>query len=297
MYFRILMLAATACLLIGATLVAADPGSVGFNFLKVSPGARNAAMGDVGVSLPSTLYGAYFNPAVISTADHASVGLMHHEGIFDTRREYLGGATPALGGVIAVGFDYFKVGEIEARDLPTEEPLNLFDAQDWLVSVSYALKLNDKIAAGITGKYAAEKIDTRTADAFLADAGLWFKPTPLAAIGVAVRHFGSKPKFTEEEIDLPVTFAGGLSVTTRGLTVAGEASAPKESDVRLNFGAEKQLAEMFALRAGYKVGYDEENFSAGAGFSKSIWQIDYAFIPYKSGLGSTHRFALTISLK
>ncbi len=297
MYLGRLIFVATLSLMCCATLLAADPGSVGFNFLKVSPGARNAAMGDVGVSLPSTLFGAYFNPAVISTAEHASVGFMHHEGIFDTRREYLGGATPALGGVVAIGFDYFKVGEIEARELPTEEPIGLFDAQDWLVSVSYALKFNDKIAAGVTGKYAAEKIDTRTADAFLADAGLFFKPTPMAAIGVAVRHLGSKPKFTEEEIDLPVTFAGGLSIATRGLTFAGEVAAPKESDLRLNIGAEKQLAEMFALRAGYKVGYDEENFSAGAGFSKSIWQVDYAFIPYKSGLGSTHRFALTINLK
>jgi hypothetical protein len=36
---------------------AADPGKTGFSFLKVSPGARNAAMGDIGVAVTSNLYG------------------------------------------------------------------------------------------------------------------------------------------------------------------------------------------------------------------------------------------------
>jgi hypothetical protein len=51
------------------------------------------------------------------------------------------------------------------------------------------------------------------------------------------------------------------------------------------------------LRAGYKVGYDEENMTFGVGFAKSRWHVDYAFIPFKSGLGSNHRFALTVQLK
>lgn len=276
-------------------LSAADPGSVGFNFLKVSPGARNAAMGEIGTALPADLYGVYFNPAGIVGMPQSSVSFMHHEGIFDTRREFLGATTNAFGGALALGFDYFKVGDLEARDGPTEDPIDLFDAQDWLLALSYARTVGAKFSAGLTGKYAAEKIESRTADAVLLDAGLQFHPTPVATVGLAVRNVGSKPKFSEEEIDIPFTVSGGVSYSARGLTAALEVAAPKESDLRVNFGAEKVLAEIFALRAGYKIGYDEENFSAGAGFRKSIWQIDYAFVPFKSGLGSTHRFALTIN--
>lgn len=278
-------------------LSAADPGSVGFNFLKVSPGARNAAMGEIGASLPADLYGVYFNPAGIVGIPQSSVSFMHLEGIFDTRREFLGAATNAFGGALALGFDYFKVGDLEARDAPTEEPIGLFDSQDWLLALSYARPVGAKFSAGLTGKYAAEKIESRTADAVLFDAGLQFHPTPAATLGLALRNIGSKPKFSAEEIDIPVTVAGGVSLAVHGLTAALELAAPKESDLRVNLGAEKVLAEIFALRAGYKIGYDEENFSAGAGFRKSIWQIDYAFVPFKSGLGSTHRFALTINFK
>ena len=52
-----------------------------------------------------------------------------------------------------------------------------------------------------------------------------------------------------------------------------------------------------SLRAGYKFGYDEENMAFGVGFAKSIWRVDYAFVPFKSGLGTNHRFALTVQFK
>ncbi|MGB5105133.1 MAG: PorV/PorQ family protein [Candidatus Zixiibacteriota bacterium] len=276
---------------------AADPGSIGFNFLKVSPGARNAAMGDVGTSISTNLYGVYFNPAATAHNDVAVIGFMHHEGIFDTRREFIGGSGAVLGGVLTAGFDYFKFGSLEERLGPTEEPIGLFDAQDMLAFAGYARQFSPKLSAGFSAKYAAEKIEARTADAFLFDLGVQFAPIEKATFGVAVRHIGSKPKFGDDEIELPLTFSAGAGVDVNNLIAAVEVSAPKESDIRVNFGAEKLVAKMIAFRAGYKIGYDEEDFAAGVGFKKSIWEIDYAFVPYKSGLGSAHRFALTVNLK
>ena len=283
--------------LVTSNAAAADPGSVGFNFLKVSPGARNAAMGDVGTSIATNLYGVYFNPAATARTEHPVVGFMHHEGIFDTRREFIGASGVMLGGVVTAGFDYFKVGSLEERTGPTEEPIGVFDAQDMMAFAGYARQFSPKMSAGFTAKYAAEKIESRTADAFLFDAGMQFALIEKTTIGVAVRHIGSKPKFGDDEIELPLTVSGGASVDVNYLIAAVEVSAPKESDVRVNMGLEKRFGKMVALRAGYKIGYDEEDFAAGVGFKKSIWEIDYAFVPYKSGLGSAHRFALTINLK
>ncbi len=288
-----LLLSVALCL----PLSAGDPGSVGFNFLKVSPGARNAGMGDVGTSISSRLYGIYFNPSATAGTAGSTIGFMHHEGIFDTRREFLGGSYTLFGGVVSAGFDYFKVGSLEERTGPTEEPVGLFDAQDMLVFAGYAREFSPKLRAGFTAKYAAEKIESRTADAVLFDAGMQFVPMEKTTIGLAVRHLGSKPKFGDDEVELPLTVSLGGSVDVNDLIAAVEITAPKESDLRVNFGAEKTFAEMIALRGGYKIGYDEENFAAGIGFKKSIWEIDYAFVPYKSGLGTAHRFALTVNLK
>lgn len=288
---------AAVAVVLSSSLSAADPGSIGFNFLKVSPGARNAAMGDVGTSVNTSLFGVYFNPAATARTSGSTIGFMHHEGIFDTRREFVGGATQMLGGVVTAGFDYFKVGSLEQRLGPSEEPIGIFDAQDMLLFAGYSRVFSPKLSGGFAAKYAAEKIETRTADAVMFDAGLQFVPMGKLTIGLALRHMGSKPKFGEEEIELPLTFAGGASIDVNNLVLAVEATAPKESDVRINIGAEKTFAKMVAIRGGYKVGYDEEDFAAGVGFKKSIWEIDYAFVPYKSGLGSAHRFALTVNLK
>lgn len=276
---------------------AADPGKTGFNFLKVSPGARNAAMGDIGVAVTSSLYGVYFNPAVIADIKDTWVGFMHHENIFDSRREFVGVATPLLGGALSVGFDYFKIGSIESRVGPTEQPLGTFDARDILVYAAVAMRVSERLSMGGTVKYAAERIELQTASALLVDLGARFRPVERVAIGFVGRNIGSSPKFETEKFNVPVTISGGIDLEVKNMTAGIEVSKPKNDDVKVNLGLEHYIMEFVSLRAGYKIGYDEENMTFGVGFAKSIWRVDYAFVPFKSGLGTNHRFALTVQFK
>jgi hypothetical protein len=276
---------------------AADPGKTGFNFLKVSPGARNAAMGDIGVAVTSSLYGVYFNPAVIADIKETWVGFMHHENIFDSRREFVAVATPLLGGAFSVGFDYFNIGSIEDREGPTEQPLGTFDARDILVYGTAAVPVSQRLSLGATVKYAAERIESQTASALLVDFGARFRPIDKVSIGIAGRNIGSSPKFETEKFDVPVTIAGGVDLEVKNMTAGVEVSKPKNDDLKVNLGLERYLVEFLSLRAGYKFGYDEENIAFGVGFAKSIWRVDYAFVPFKSGLGTNHRFALTVQFK
>ena len=254
-------------------------------------------MGDLGTSLTSDLYGVYFNPASTSGITESYVGFMHHENIFDSRREFLGGTTPALGGGVSIGFDYFKIGSIESREGPSDLPIGTFDAQDILFYGGYARNFAKNIAIGFTGKYAAERIDSKTAATLLFDVGGQYHLENGVTIGVAARNLGSKPSFVSEKISLPVAVSGGISATMHKITAGGEITKISNSDLRINLGAERYIVDFLALRAGYKFGYDEENVAFGAGFVKSIWSIDYAFVPFKSGLGSNHRFSLTVQLK
>lgn len=291
------IIAALSLALSSSVIYASEPGSVGFNFLKTAVSARHAAMGSSGIAVSDNLYGAQLNPAVIGNSQEITVGFVHQEGIFDTRREYVGASLPAFGGAVAFGLDYFKVADIEGRTGPSEEPATVFDSQDMSAFATLALPLRDDLTAGITSKYTAEKIDDQTADAVLFDAGLRLRATPLLSFGVAVRNLGSKPKFFNEEIDLPLTFTGGISAYWQETTLSADVALPKESDTRFNFGAERNFGDFLALRAGYKVGYDEEDLAFGVGFLQSIWRIDYAFVPYGSDLGDVHRFALTVAIR
>jgi hypothetical protein len=296
--FRNLILVSAILVLVAAfSLSAAEPGKTGFSFLKVSPGARNAAMGDIGVAVTSSLYGVYFNPSIMVDIKETWVGFMHHENIFDSRREFVAVATPLLGGAMSIGFDYFKIGSIESREGPTEQPLGTFDARDILFYGALALPVSERLALGGTLKYAAEKIESQTASAFLIDLGVRMRPSSHVAIGLAGRNIGSSPKFESEKFDVPVTITGGVDFETEKTTAGVEVSKPKNDDVKFNLGLEHKIVEYLSLRAGYKIGYDEENMAFGLGFAKSIWRVDYAFVPFKSGLGSNHRFALTVQLK
>lgn len=282
-------------LLGGKSLSAADPGTVGFSFLKVSPGARNAAMGDVGVASGAGLWGLYFNPATTVDRGRGSVGFMHHEYIFETRREYIGAWLPFYGGGLTGGLDFFTVSDLEARQHPTEEPAGLFDAHEVLWFFGYSHSVTANLSLGATVKYAYEKIETVSASAMAFDFGALWQATPQIKVGAALRHVGEKPQFRSEEVDLPLTVAFGGAAQVAGMLLSADVSIPKKSDTRMNLGAERWLTEYLALRGGYKIGYDEEDLAFGVGFRHDIWSVDYAFVPHSSGLGPGHRFALTVS--
>lgn len=288
------LLILSALLMLSAPLLAGDPGSVGFSFLKVSWGAKHAGMGDVGVAMPSGLWGSHQNAASLAAVNVPALGFMHQEYIFDTRREFVAAALPTAIGKFGFGLDFFKVADLEYRDQATVEPVGLFDAQDFAWFAGYGLQINERLAVGAIGKYVAEKINTETADGFAVDFGATWRLNRNVTFGGSVKNLGSKPKFLGDKVELPMTVAAGVGVAAFDTHFGADVSFPKEADIRVNVGAERYLTDYLALRGGYKFGYDEEDLSFGLGISKSIWQVDYAFVPYGSGLGTSHRFALTV---
>ncbi|HSD64184.1 MAG TPA: hypothetical protein VLB50_10310, partial [Ignavibacteriaceae bacterium] len=66
---------------------------------------------------------------------------------------------------------------------------------------------------------------------------------------------------------------------------------------RLNLGLEYKILNIFSLRGGYKVNYDEGNLSVGAGVDYTIDGIrinfDYAYVSYNF-LESPNRFTISL---
>ena len=65
-----------------------------------------------------------------------------------------------------------------------------------------------------------------------------------------------------------------------------------DGDVKTHLGIEFEYADLFALRAGYRMGWDNQNISVGFGAKIRGIRIDYAYVPYYSDLGDTHRISL-----
>ena len=83
------------------------------------------------------------------------------------------------------------------------------------------------------------------------------------------------------------------------LTLAVDALHPKDYTERMHFGLEYVFNKTFALRGGYKLNYDEESFSGGAGLRTIVqgvaMQFDYAFTDF-GVFGTINRFSLGIQL-
>jgi len=97
-------------------------------------------------------------------------------------------------------------------------------------------------------------------------------------LGMSIRNFSSQFKYEEESFQLPLTFMIGAAVDVldfmgehdNALLIAIDAIHPRDYTERIHIGAEYLFMNMFAFRAGYKVNYDEESFSAGIGFVQNL---------------------------
>ena len=82
------------------------------------------------------------------------------------------------------------------------------------------------------------------------------------------------------------------------LTVTLEAIHPSDSKEKMMVGGELWLIDILALRGGYKVNYDEEEFTAGLGINYNLGEgrpigIDFAWIDH-GRFGNLTRFSLGI---
>jgi hypothetical protein len=100
-------------------------------------------------------------------------------------------------------------------------------------------------------------------------------------LGVTGQNLGTKIKFEEEGDTLPLTVRAGAAYQMsfkqeHMLTVSGEAVKPNDGDFRGSGGMEYWYREIFALRAGYRLGYDLDSFTCGVGFIWNNFQLDYS---------------------
>lgn len=117
-------------------------------------------------------------------------------------------------------------------------------------------------------------------------------------LGIACQNLGTKIKFEEEGDTLPLTVRAGAAYQMdfkqeHTLTISGEAVKPNDGDFRGSGGIEYWYREIFALRAGYKIGYDLDSFTCGVGFIWKNFQLDYGWGMRATKMGDNHRFSLT----
>jgi hypothetical protein len=163
-----------------------------------------------------------------------------------------------------------------------------------------AYRVNDRLDAGVAIGWFLEKIEEYRGTAFNADLGLQYQATDRLRLGASALNLGGDLNLSVQskpgsKIPIPTTYRAGASYKY-DMVLGAVDVVYLDDQAHAHFGAEAQLHESFALRAGYMAGYDSKNFTAGATFTHRNFNIDYAFVPYTNNLGTSHLFSLTISL-
>ncbi len=306
--------------MMGAGLFAFEKvGVTSFQFLKVTPDARSAAMGGATSSMNMGIYSIYSNPANLVDVEGWSGDVSYVDYFFDVQHQSLALSWTRKGislGLVVLRADYGDIEEttVEALGYLSNGEFNpgltgnVFRPGAQVYGLSFAQRLTDKFSYGIVAKYAFENMVYVNKGALMFDVGLLydtkFKSLRLSA---AIRNFGSQIQYYDYSYPLPQTMVIGLSGNIIGreallsisqqhrLTMAFELVQPRDYDQQYHIGMEYALNEILFVRSGYKINYDSQGLTLGMGLKWKGINFDYSFSSYKN-LPAVSRFSLGYNL-
>ncbi|MBC8375926.1 MAG: PorV/PorQ family protein [FCB group bacterium] len=197
-------------------------GTTAFQFLKVNPTARSAAMGDATSSFVDGASAMFINPAGLMNIDKFDISASYFNYFFDVKTSAFSAAysIPNFGtvGVLAQLTDYgeMNVTSVEAMGYQNGEfnpgfTGETFNPGHQILGLSYANTLTNKFAFGVTAKHIKENADyswngsEMSASLIAFDTGLQYRTGyESVKISMVLRHFGKDVSFIEYEDTLRI---------------------------------------------------------------------------------------------
>ncbi|MDZ7331751.1 MAG: PorV/PorQ family protein [candidate division KSB1 bacterium] len=294
-YVFVLIITLFAASVFGST----NPASTGLSFLKIGAGSRAIAMGEAYTAVANDPSATYWNPAGLAALNRTEVLFTHNKWIQDITNEFAALGIRSGKNGFGIGVMVNTIPGIERRVIPSNEPLDVLTAHDVMFGFSYARKLTEHIHVGATLKYLYQKIYIEESSGFACDFGMQYD-TPLQGMkaGLALQNFGAMSKFKEQAAQLPRTVRLGFAyqlpvqIINWDLLIAADWMKILQSTSHLNFGLESNFTKYFALRIGYQTGFADKGIHTGFGIHFHRYRLDYAYVPFASDLGDSHRISL-----
>lgn len=342
----------TLAIMIAGLLVVCAPaalaqkvGTSSLQFLKVMPDARGTAMGDALASVASGANAVFWNPAGIAHAEAIEVTGTTTMWLFDAQQHAVAAAIPLDDwGTVAVQLQYVDYGTMlvtradhlefvgSGSDVRYNPGLTgeTFNPSTYLIGVTYAKKMTDKFATGLTVKFINESLwssstvtyntisgGTETVNTFarlvLFDFGLQYNTGyRTIKVSASVQNFGGQVKFAKEGFPAPLAFRIGTAADVVGadgllaesednrLTMAYDLFQPNDYKQQMHLGMEYAFSDAVFLRAGYKFFYDNDGLTAGAGVRQAVGgfplSLDYSYGAMGDYLPAVHRISVGVQM-
>lgn len=301
------------CLLTGPVGAFAGTGTTSFSFVRIIPGARQAALGGAFSSVGGDINNMMWNPAGLARIQTAQAVATYANYLLDIQYGLIGYARPLSGGqVIGVGIQYLSFGTFQETTptAPTGAGLGTFGADDLAVALSYSRRFGPYISGGATLKFLYERIQNAAMDGLAADMGFQVVIPEYRLRGaIALQHAGIvRSGLAGRRDPLPVTVRAGLGYTPAHLPVLlmGEVETGQGARTTGRLGAEFNIEDRVFLRVGYAssgadLRLEQSDFrltglAGGIGVQTRSYRLDYAVTP-QPRLGTVHRISLTYLFK
>ena len=278
-----------ALLLIALLTLPTALAAVGLPALRQGGGARSASLADAGTALFAA---QALNPATRQSRGR-SVAFNHQSSIQNIRQNHLHLTQIRGRGTWGLSAQLWQANDLERRTGPSAEPLGHFGVYEGAVGLSYARQM-ERTRLGLQLKFIRQSIFTQNANGLAADLGMMCDVLASLRLGATVRNLGRMNRLDQRETDLPLEARFGAAYTGRAdMLVAVEVQKARDDDLTLHLGGEYRASEHLRLRAGYQT-TENHSLSAGLGLVAKHWVIDYAYVPFGSGLGDAHWLSLQL---
>lgn len=278
-------------------------GTTGAQFLKITPSARASGMADAFGAVADDVFAIYSNPSGLVKLEKAELGVTYLSYFADVNFGYIAYANPETkAGSFGFSLTYLIVDKIEKRVGDTTDKISDFNAKDIALTIAYAKKdalpsLMENLSLGGSLKMISSEIDQTIGYTAALDLAADYSPAEKLNTTLAIQNISPGLKFNEVTDNLPLNLklAGAYSVSDDIKVALDINQYLIDTKFYASLGGEYWLADKkFALRLGYKYGYDTASLGSivglAAGMGFRIWGagLDYAFVPF-GDLGNTHR--------
>lgn len=193
--------------------------TTGVPFLLVPGDARASGMGDIGIATPTDVYSQQWNPAKYAFAkQQQGIGISYVPYLRKLANDINVGQLNYYNrinerGAFAGSLRYFNLGEIESRQNPLEQGMQLKPNQ-LALDVSYALMLSENFAMAVTGRYIRSDLklqtafeDAHAANSFSADVSGYYESEEMVftefngrwRAGFNISNIGPKIKYADDD--------------------------------------------------------------------------------------------------
>ncbi len=285
-------------------------GTTSAEFLKLSPFARNTALGETGVATPD-ISGTFYNPAGMAFLIQGEASFSHLSHFQDINYSHAAAAYPTQSGTFAGAVGSLTIPEFQGYDR-SGNPASNVSASDTKISLMYANYIMGdamspvKIGAGIGTKFIIETLAQKSANTAAFDVGFVYSSLvadmPLMA-GLSVSNLGGSLKFNpqaEQADPIPMIIRIGalysLTLSQNPFNISLDAAMSQGDPTAIGLGFEYIIKNTLAVRTGYTTqATPQEGMGIRFGFGVKLLgvEFDYAAAP-QGELGYSHRAAVSV---